>query len=295
MKILIFGIGNAGLRHYNIFKEFGCDVSYIDPSFPKYDGQVSLEQTDFTFNQFDAFVIATRVEQRTMIPMLQKLGKPTLIEKPLFVDHSMFADTKAQLYSGYFRDKVWVGLQMPFMRSYVEFREQVINLIRDHDFDWQRISASECYIHVVACSDAEKWVGIRGKHTAHLPPIYEFFHDLDLGFRLLPDRVDLLGKISRSISSHSYSRKASGVIGFPQLPGFQFTLCSNDDLPECRRITVRVGEKVLQWELNREENAVAYQSMDAAFYTFVLSGTRPWQSMTVDRWEREMDCLGLLS
>lgn len=293
MKILIFGIGNAGLRHYNIFKEFGCDVRYIDPSFPKYDGQVSLEQTVFDFNSFDAFVVATRVSQRTMIPMLHKLAKPTLIEKPLYVDTTMFADTKANQYSRYFRDQVWVGLQMPFMTSYMNFRKQVIHAISKYDFQDNRVLDEDCYIHVVGCSNAENWTGLRGPHTAHLPPLYEFFHDLDLGFRLLPDSTSLKGGSVNSLSIITNRQNALGTISFPALPGFQFTLCSNSDLPECRMITARIGKEVFIWELDREENREAYSAMDMAFYNFVLSGVRPWQSMTVDRWEREMHYLGL--
>ena len=247
-KILLYGYGNAGQRHYSHFTNLGCEVVVIDPGFFKEvpnTRYVSVDsmQGNYALTDFDAFVIATPPSAREMIPELMKLGKPLLCEKPLTYPDCM--PTPAWWVEHTNKAKVWTHLQMPFMPTYQAFFRQMQD----------RTIAS---VTVTAWSDASQWVGVRGKHQQLIKAPYEYAHDLNLAYRLM-------GQKTHEIELHCSLR-----LDWPY--------------QEIRRIAIIAEDGEYVYEIDRQENVMAYRRMAESFCKFIETGERsPW-STSVDDW-----------
>jgi len=250
-KILLYGYGNAGARHYDNFTALHHEVIVVDQK--NYDWPLSVAvnqyynindlQHDHNIVEFDAFIIATPPSAREMVLGLIETGKPLLCEKPLTYPGCM--PTPAWWVEHKNKDNIWTNLQMSFMPTYQAFFRQMQD----------RTIAS---VTVTAWSDASKWVGVRGQHQQPIIAPYEYAHDINLAYRLM-------GQKTHEIELHCSLR-----LDWPY--------------QEIRRIAIIAEDGEYVYEIDRQENVMAYRRMAEAFCKFIETGERsPW-STSVDDW-----------
>src|SRR5712671_2686106 len=79
-KIGVLGLGSIGSRHFQNFKDLGCDVRGYDPG----AGKVSTMLREDLMNWADAIVIATPTAQHWQdIVDCWAVKKPIFVEKPI--------------------------------------------------------------------------------------------------------------------------------------------------------------------------------------------------------------------
>ena len=220
----------------------------------------SLQSAFLDLRQYQAFIVCTPITERMMVDVLVNFHKPILVEKPLTPSHSYYwYDEKISSYSD-----LWVGLQMPFMHSFQQFKKDIDGLRKKYPID----------VQVVARSNFRKWRGLRGKHQNVLPPIYEFAHDLNLAYLLLLR--------DPTTSTPTIGDKSLMMTEAKQQQGFMTHTYDSNSLitfsldleweEEERYLEVGCCGKIARYNINREENVRAYEQLATAFLVSVEQG-----------------------
>jgi len=277
MKILLFGKGNAGARHYDIFSGLGCEVIVIDPLQEDAD-YPTMESLDQPLEAFDAFIVATPPSAREMVPALMELGKPLLCEKPLTCPGC--EPTMDWWASHKNRDNVRVNLQMPYMSTYQSFKNEVEQL---------PINAGEyLLVMVIAHTNWHKWVGMRGPHRHPIPVKWEMIHDIDLALRLSAN--DGLAGLLEPVLDEAFS--FTGLVHTHRMR-IILDLHMESTTDEVRHMMVMEPASMRplsEFRLDRHENDEAYKLLAIDFLSTMEQAPSQWAT-TVTHWQDLMNIM----
>jgi hypothetical protein len=159
---------------------------------------------------------------------------------------------------------------MPFMPSYQNFHTGVQSAILMASVGTYPYGAE---VTLTAASDARQWKGLRGPHRHPLLPQYEFAHDLDLLYRLLP--ADYFEQATKVGSEHDQNCWYGKWETSRCITTVNFNMHYTGQ--EERSIKVKIGRNEYTYHLNREENDKAYGQLAKAFLS-------EWDGNSRSRW-----------